>query len=188
MVAAPYAQQYNVTQDENFLNRLSQAIVAGAVTQAAGTFSAAPSGTSLPAYQMQQALAASILTGGVTAKLLGLFAAAVTCNATVAADLSNAVPVLIASSTAVMPSAITTAAVHGLSTGNTAEISGHAVNTAVNGIWKVTVTSTTVFTVPVPGNAVGAATGQVTLQPPDADLDTAIAAVWADIAGATVEI
>jgi hypothetical protein len=183
MVAASYAQQYNVTQDPYFQNRLTQAIVKGAVTVAAETF--AGSALPLPAYNMQQALASSILTGGVSAKILGLFAAAVVCNATVAADLNNAVPVLIASSTQAMPSAVTTAAVHGLTTGQTAEISGHSVNTAVNGIWVVTVTSTTVFTVPVPGNAVGAATGQVALQPPDADLDTAIAAVWAGVSGST---
>jgi hypothetical protein len=186
MVAAPYAQQYTVTQDPFFLNRLSQAIVKGAVTQAAGTFYGS-SAVSLPAYEMQQALAASILTGGVTS-YLPRFAAAVACNATVAADLNNAVPVLIASSTQAMPSAITTSSAHGLSTGETAEISGHAANTAVNGIWLVTVTSGTVFTVPVPGTAVGSATGQVSLQPSDADLDTAIAAVWADVAGATTFI
>jgi hypothetical protein len=183
MVAAPYAAQYAVTQDTYFLNRLSQAIVAGAVTQAAATFSS--SMVSQPAYQMAQALASSILTGGA-AQYLPRFAAAVACNATVAADLNNAVPVAIASSTAAMPAAITTSAVHGLISGNTAEISGHLINTAVNGIWVVTVTSTTVFTVPVLGNAVGASTGVVSLQPPDADLATAVAAVWPDIAGATV--
>jgi hypothetical protein len=183
MVAAPYAQQYAVTQDLYFQNRLSQAVVNGAAAIAASTF--ASSGLSLAVYQLQQALAASILTGG-TAKFLPLFAAAVACSPTVAADLNNAVPVLIASSTAVMPSVITTSAAHGLTTGQTAEVTGHLLNTSVNGTWIVTEISTTTFSVPVPGNAVGAATGQASLQPPDADLDTAIASVWSGIAGATV--
>jgi hypothetical protein len=182
MTAAPYAQQYAVTQDPFFLNRLSLAVVKGAAAIAAETF--AGSGLSTPVYQLQQALATSILTAGAS-KFLPLFAAAVACNSVVAADLGNAVPVLIASSTAAMPSVVTTAAAHGLTTGQTAEIANHLLNTSANGTWTVTEISSTTFSIPVPGNAVGGATGTVTLQPPDADLDTAVAACWLDIAGAT---
>jgi hypothetical protein len=57
MTAAPYAQQYAVTQDPYFLNRLSQTVVKGAAAIAAETFSS--SGMSLPAYQLQQALGTS---------------------------------------------------------------------------------------------------------------------------------
>src|SRR5574337_60708 len=46
------------------------------------------------------------------------------------------------------PTVITTAAAHGLSTGQSVIITGHSV-TAVNGTWPVTVIADTTFTVPV---------------------------------------
>jgi len=69
----------------------------------------------------------------------------------------------IASSTAVNPSAVTTSADHGLTSGMRVVISGHTVNTAINGSWTVTVTGANTFTVPVLGiGGGGAATGTVT--------------------------
>lgn len=68
----------------------------------------------------------------------------------------------IASSTAANPSVITTATAHGLSTGMQVVISGHLVNTAINGTWTITVTGASTFSVAVLGNGVGAGTGTVT--------------------------
>jgi hypothetical protein len=109
------------------------------------------------------------------------FAWAAAANVTVSADPGP--PVAIASSTAANPSSVTTASVHGLATGDVVEIAGHLVNTALNGSWPVTVVSTTVFTVPVLGSGVGGASGTITKQPPDADIQFAVNSLWSDIAG-----
>lgn len=69
--------------------------------------------------------------------------------------------VAISSSTNATPIAVTSAT-HGLSTGNYVFIQSHTVNTKANGIWKVTVTSGTTFTLNgSTGNGVGGATGTV---------------------------
>ena len=71
-------------------------------------------------------------------------------------------PAQIASSTQVNPSVITTSSAHGLTTGDSVIITGHLINTAINGNWpSITVLSPTTFSVPVLGNGVGAATGTV---------------------------
>lgn len=71
-------------------------------------------------------------------------------------------PTLISSSTNINPSVVTTAAAHGLVVGDVVEVTGHLVNTAVNGVWTLaTVGSTTTFTIPGPANGVGANTGSV---------------------------
>lgn len=68
----------------------------------------------------------------------------------------------IASSTNATPIAVTTSVAHGYSTGDRVSITGHLVNTAANGVWTITVTSTTAFTLTGSvGNGVGAATGTV---------------------------
>jgi hypothetical protein len=70
--------------------------------------------------------------------------------------------VAIASSTNASPIAITTSAVHGLTTGDTVFICDHTTNTNANGTWEVTVTSTTAFTLTgSTGNGVGGAAGTV---------------------------
>lgn len=69
-------------------------------------------------------------------------------------------PTQISSSTNANPSVVTTTAVHGLVVGDVVEITGHTVNTNINGVWTLaTVGSTTTFTVPAPANGAGAATG-----------------------------
>lgn len=74
-------------------------------------------------------------------------------------NYGNAVTINISSSTNASPIAVTTAT-HGLSTGDYVLIASHTTNTKANGLWKVTVTSSTVFTLDgSTGNGVGGATG-----------------------------
>lgn len=171
----------NLANDAGFRSRVQAAMITAGLNVAAEAYNqgADPNGAT---YQLRHALAVNVLNsaGGY----LDRFAWAAAANTTVAGDVQN--PVSIASTTAANPIAVTTATAHGLSTGNFAEITGHAANTAANGTWLVTVTSTTVFTIPVAGGSAGAATGTVTLQPPDADIQNAVNAAWSDIAGVGV--
>lgn len=75
---------------------------------------------------------------------------------------SDTAAVNISSSTNDNPSVVTTATPHGRKTGDVVTIAGHLVNTAIVGTWKITVLSSTTFSVPVAANGVGAATGTVT--------------------------
>jgi hypothetical protein len=85
----------------------------------------------------------------------------------------------IASSTNATPIAVTYTAAHGLTTGDHVTINNHLVNTAANGYWTITVTSTTVITLDTSsGNGVGGATGFAV----DLTNDTA----WADISAGLV--
>jgi len=71
----------------------------------------------------------------------------------------------IASSTNANPIEITTAAAHGLASGNVVTIRGHVTNTSANGTWKVTYVSPTKFTLNTSiGVGVGGATGTLTLE------------------------
>ena len=88
----------------------------------------------------------------------------------------------IASTAAGPPLTVTTSAPHGLSTGATVQITG-AVDPAANGWWTITVTTTTAFTIPVAGTAAGTAGGMVVTGPSDAQVFTAVASVWSDLAG-----
>lgn len=66
----------------------------------------------------------------------------------------------IASSTNTTPIEITTSSAHGYLSGQGVYINGHLTNTAANGVWKLTVMSTTKFTLTDSvGNGVGGATG-----------------------------
>jgi phage tail-like protein len=60
------------------------------------------------------------------------------------------------------PSSITTSSAHGLVSGQEVLIAGVRGNTAMNGTWPATVTSSTAFTIPVAGNAVYQGGGTVT--------------------------
>lgn len=91
------------------------------------------------------------------------------------ASLSWFQPTSISSSTPANPSVVTTAAAHGLVVGDVVEVAGHAVNTAINGVWTLaTVGSTTTFTVPGPANGTGAATGSVMKQETDTNINFTI--------------
>ena len=168
----------NLANDAGFQQRVQAAMMIAALSVAAEAVGAQDAGT----YGLRHELAFAALNnpGGYLTR----FAWAVAANATVAGDVQ--VPVAIASSTAVNPSVITTAAVHGLTSGDVAEIAGHLVNTAVNGTFPVTVLTTTTFSVPALGTGAGAATGTVQKMPPDADIQFAVNADWNDIAGAGV--
>lgn len=85
---------------------------------------------------------------------------------------TRAAAVNIASSTNATPIEVTTSASHGLLDGDRAEITGHATNTAANGVWYVLVISATkirlysawtagAVATPSVGNGVGGATGTV---------------------------
>lgn len=168
----------NLANDAGFRLRVQAAMVTAGLNVAAE----AVGGQDTATYQLRHQLAMNVLNS--TGAYLDRFAWAAAANVTVAGDVGP--PVSIASSTAANPSAITCASAHGLSSGQFAEISGHLVNIAANGTWPVTVTSTAVFTVPVAGQAAGGASGQVVLQPPDADIQFAVNSAWSDIAGVGV--
>ena len=177
-MAASLINTANLAVDAGFRSRVQAAMMTTALNVAAEAVGAQDSST----YQMRHELAVAVLNspGGY----LDRFAWAVAANTTVSGDVQA--PVAIASSTAVNPSVITTAAVHGLTSGDVVEIAGHLVNTAVNGTWPVTVLTTTTLSVPALGNGVGAATGTVVKQPPDADIQFAVNADFSDIAGVGV--
>ena len=168
----------NLAGDAGFRSRVQAAMMTAALNVAAEAVGVQDSST----YQLRHQLAVAVLNN--PAGYLDRFAWAVAANATVSGAVQA--PVAIASSTAVNPSVITTAAAHGLTTGDVVEIAGHAVNTAANGTWPVTVIIATTFSVPVLGTGTGTATGTVVKQPPDADIQTAVNADFSDIAGVGV--
>lgn len=103
------------------------------------------------------------------------------------ASLSWFQPTNIASSTNANPTVVTTAAAHGLVVGDVVEVTGHLVNTLANGVWTLaTVGSTTTFTVPGPGNGVGAATGAVMKQESDITVNFTIQNNYNAVAGTYV--
>lgn len=168
----------NLANDNGFRARVQAAMVSAGLIIAAEAVGA----QNLSVYQLRHQLATAVLNN--TSLYLDRFAWATASNVTVAGDIGP--PVSIASSTNANPVSVTTASVHGLTTGDFVEIANHLVNTAANGTWPVTVISTTVFTVPVAGNGVGAASGQVVKQPPDADIQFTVNSEWSAIAGVGV--
>jgi hypothetical protein len=168
----------NLANNAGFRLRVQAAMATAGLNVAAEAVGAQNAAT----YNMRHTLAVAVLNNAST--YVERFAWAAAANTTVAGDVGP--PVSISGSTAANPSVVTTASVHGLTTGQFAEISGHLVNTAANGTWAVTVTSTTVFNIPVAGNGTGGATGMVVVQPPDADIQFAVNAAFSDIAGVGV--
>jgi hypothetical protein len=92
-------------------------------------------------------------------------------------------PINISSSTSANPSVITTAAVHGYSSGDIVEILNHAVNTNANGTWAITVLSTTTFSIPQPGNGVGTASGTIQKMETDVNINFTISNQWNALSG-----
>jgi hypothetical protein len=177
-MAASLMTTGTLANDAGFRLRVQAAMVTAGLNVAAEAVAAQDAGT----YGSRHDLAVQVLNnaGGY----LDRFAWAVAANVSVAGDVQA--PVSVASSTAANPASVTCASAHGLATGDVTEISGHLVNTVINGTWPVTVVSATVFTVPVAGNGTGGATGQVVKQPPDADIQFALNSAWSDIAGVGV--
>lgn len=169
--------QASLALDTNFQARVRLALVATATAvagEAVGAFGQEH-------YNKRQRLAYAALNSPDSQVIR--FAAATATNSTVAGGYGA--PVAISSSTAVNPAVVTTAAVHGLSTGDNVVVAGHATNTALNGGWVVTVLTTTTFSVPVLGNAAGGATGTVRHHPPDSDIAFTVSSIWDDMAGVT---
>lgn len=152
-----------------------------ALTQAHSSGVAITAITTSVVYQKRQALATAVLANPLA--YLERFAIGAASNSTIGGDISA--PVAITSSTAVNPSVITTAVVHGLTSGDTVQIVGHLTNTALNGQWVATVITTTTFSVPVLGIGVGSG-GTVTRQPSDANIaNFGPFAQWNKFAGVT---
>lgn len=169
--------QSSLAQDLNFQARIRLAVVAAATAvagEAVGSFGDNQ-------YDKRQRLAYTVLSSPDSQ--VARFAYAVATNATVAGGYGA--PVAISSSTAANPAVITTAAAHGLATGDNVVVAGHATNTALNGGWVVTVLTTTTFSIPVAGTAAGGATGTVRHHPPDADIAFTVSSIWDDMAGVT---
>lgn len=164
--------------DPLFRQRVQAAMVTSALSVAAEAVGAQDAGT----YGLRHELAVGVLNN--PAAYLDRFCWAVAANATVCGDVGP--PVSIASSTAANPVVVTSASAHGLAVNDWVEITGHLVNTALNGIWQVSAVVALTFTVPAVGIGVGAATGYSVKHPPDADIQFAVNADWNDIAGAGV--
>jgi hypothetical protein len=77
----------------------------------------------------------------------------------VPANVAFPAAVAISSSTNTNPITITTTAPHGLLTGDLAHVYGHTLNTPANGIWAITRTGASTYTIPVAGIAAGSTTG-----------------------------
>lgn len=166
-----------LAQEASFVQRVKSAMIAAALAVAGE----AVAGMTTTVYGKRQHLAYEVLNS--PDQYVYRFAWAAATNATV----SNSVgaPIAIASSTAVSPSVVTTAAAHGYTTGDQVTITGHAVNTAINGCRTITVLTATTFSVPALGIGAGTATGTATKQPIDNDIQFTINSVWDDIAGRT---
>jgi hypothetical protein len=164
--------------DPGFGNRVQAAMVSAALTvvgETVGTTGPDPNGA---IYQLRHTLATGILNNA--SGYLNRFTWAAAVSPAVAGDVG--LPLSIISSSATNPATVVTSA-NTLSTGQFVEITGHSANTSINGTWPVTVVSSTVMTIPVLGIATGGATGMVTLQPPDADIETAVDNSFSGIAG-----
>lgn len=162
-MALTLAQGEQLRNSVSFTGRVRMAMV-----RAAMAVSNEPQGTLTPdAWVLRAQLAKRILNS--PSAHLESFVTAVSCDPGL--SLNWWAPVSIASSTTANPSVITTAATHGLTTGDIVEIKDHLVNTDANGTHSVTVLSTTTFSVPVRGNGAGAATGTVQKQETDTNIN-----------------
>lgn len=161
-MVAQLCSQADLGKNQGFRDRVYISMIASAEA-VAGEAKAALSDA---VYGKRQNLALRVLSDPLS--FIERFAAGAAANSTIGADVSP--PVAITSSTAATPSVITTAAVHGMSTGDTVQILGHLVNTAVNGQWTVTVLTTTTYSVPVSGSGVTPTGGTSTRQPTDSNI------------------
>jgi hypothetical protein len=174
------AQQADLAADPQFQQRVQAAIL----TAAANILAQAQGGMGPQTYALRNALAASVIVNASdTPNLVTRFAWAVATNSTVAGDIPAA-PIPIESSQVQQagPVIITTFAASGLTNGQVVEING-AADPAINDTWVVTVITTTTFSIPVLGTTAGGAAGTITVQPPDADIATAVSACWNAVAG-----
>lgn len=132
-------------------------------------------------WEKRQKLASAVLAQ--PSAYVDRFAWAAATNATIATAIAN--PISITSSTNATPIVVTTPT-HGYTTGDTVSIAGHTVNTNANGGWIITVLTTTTFSIPMNGNGIGAASGSVTKQPNDSDLQFVMDSFVDDFAGVVI--
>jgi hypothetical protein len=167
-------EQMGTAADAGFQSRVHAAILAEAQVIAA----AAVTGD-VATYTLRTALAAKIL-GASSTSMATTFAYAIAVTSGVAADIG--VPVNIIDSSAASPAVIDTQSAHGLTTGGVGKVI-NTIDPVLSGTWPVTVVTSTQFTIPVAGTLSGTIGGTVTPQPTDADIATAVAAVWNAVAG-----
>jgi len=174
-VALTLGQSAQIVANANYQARIRAAMGRAAIavsTEVQGALSG-------NAWMARRRLSIRVLNG--PDQWMGNFVAAV------AADPSSALtwfaPVAITSSTPANPIVVTTSAVHGLTTGDVVEIANHAVNLNANGVWTVTVVTTTTFSIPQAGNGTGGATGTVMRMETDANLVNTVSSVFSAIAG-----
>lgn len=167
-----YINQAKLANDPTF--RLI--VELGMVRAATQVASEAVGGQSTTVHAKRAVLAHAVLNDPT--QFVDQFAWAVAQNEAVVTSS----PVSVTASTGVNPSVVTTAAAHGLTTGNTVLIAGHGGNTVLNAAWTVTVILVTTFSVPVLGTAAGTG-GTVTRYPIDSDVQFTINSVWNGIAG-----
>lgn len=170
-----YVEQAALANNAGFLAQLKVAVATAAV-QVQGE---ATTGHDSTQYQKRQQFSSAVLAN-LDGYLIRFIWPTVENLAIVAGS-----PVAISSSTNASPVVITTSAAHGYSTGAVVQIANHLVNTQANGNWTATVLTTTTFSIPVVGNGVGTASGQVIKLPIDSDIQFQVNALWDDLAGVT---
>lgn len=181
-MALTLGQGAQLVANANFVSRIRAAMVRAAVAVSSET-----QGTLTPdAWVKRNQLATRILANPDA--MLSSFVAAVAADPGLSFTWYQ--PVSIASSVNANPIVITTAAVHGLATGDFVDVTGHLVNTNANGIWVATVLTTTTFSIPQPGNGTGAATGTMQKTLTDVEINftvnsTVATNVFSAIAGLT---
>jgi hypothetical protein len=174
-VALTLGQSAQIVANVNYQARIRAAVVRSAIavsTEVQGALSQ-------NAWMRRRQLATRVLNG--PDQWITAFTAAVAADPNAA--LTWFAPVSIASSTNANPIVITTAAVHSLTTGDIVEIANHLVNTNANGVWTVTVVTTTTFSILQAGNGVGGATGTVMRMETDTNLVNTVSSVFSAIAG-----
>jgi hypothetical protein len=173
-MALTLGQGAQLLESPSFISRIRGAMVRAAIAVSTEVQGAMTSN----AWAKRRQLAIRILNNPDA--VVGSFAAAVAADA--AFSLTWYPPLLITSSTGVNPSVVTTP-VHGYTNGDVVYISGHVANTNANGTWTITVLSTTTFSIPTPGNAVGTATGTVSKQETDVTLAFTVNTLFSAVAG-----
>jgi hypothetical protein len=173
-MALTLAQGQQVLDDPGYVKRIRGAMIRAAIavsTEAVGSLTTT-------AWLKRRQLSIRIMNNPDA--YLADFAAGFAADP--ATSLTWYLPLTITSSTNASPSVVTTPT-HSLTTGDVVSIDGHLVNTNINGVWIVTVISATTFSVPMPGNGAGVATGKVTRQETDANIAFTINSLFSAVAG-----
>ncbi len=174
-MALTLAQGAQLLANTSFLSRVRGAMVRAAIAVA----NEEQGSLSTDNWGRRRNLATRILNSPDSS--LGAFASAVAADA--ASALTYWQPQPIAASTNANPAAVGFGAAHGMTSGDVVEIVGHEDNTVINGTWTVTRVDDWSFTVPVPGIALGGATGPAQQQLADDYIAYTVNSVFGPIAG-----